>query len=434
MEPLIYQISRGIADKAFQQLYGRNSETLGQQKVRYADLIRSFHEKFPGNEEFEIFSTPGRTEVGGNHTDHNGGRVLAGALDLDLIAAAAKNDDNFIRIHSKDFPSIELDPSNLEVVEHERFTSAALVRGVCARLVHLNYKIGCFDAVTTSSVPIGSGLSSSAAFEVLIVTILNYLYNDGIIEDVLNAKISQYAENVFFSKPSGLMDQTTCALGGLIMIDFKDFDHPLVQKVEFDFEAQGYSVVIVDTGGDHADLTQEYSSVQQEMSSVARVMGGEVLGQFSKDRLLADLPAIRSQVNDRAILRAFHFYDDDQRVFDQIAALEQGDFKKFLHLVNESGDSSWRLAQNIYSTTNILDQRLGVALTLSENILRESGAWRVHGGGFAGSIQAFVPDALVEEYINSMETVFGVGSCHRAIIRPIGTTSLNNLIEKRGRK
>jgi galactokinase len=430
MEFLIHLISTGNADQALQKLYGKKTETLELQKVRFADLIRSFTEKFPSKGEIELFSTPGRTEVGGNHTDHNGGRVLAAALDLDIVAAAVKNDGNIIRIQSKQFPALKVNTDDLDVVQDEHFTSAALVRGVCARLVQLGYKIGGFDAVTTSSVPIGSGLSSSAAFEVLIVSILNHLFNHGVIEDVKVAKISQFAENVYFGKPSGLMDQTTCALGGFITIDFRDFDHPNIRKVEFDFEAQGYSVVIVDTGGDHANLNQDYRSVQQEMSSVAHVMGGEVLGEFSKERFLANLPAIRSKVSDRAILRAIHFFDDDHRVLEQVAALERGNFKEFLRLVNESGDSSWRLAQNVFSCTNVHDQRLGVALALSEIILKDVGAWRVHGGGFAGSIQAFVPDDIVEDYISRMETVFGEGSCHRAIIRPIGTTLVKDLIQQ----
>jgi galactokinase len=428
MNYLLKRITAGKANGAFELLYGKKSGILEQQKHRYIDLVQKYHRVYPGDGEIELFSTPGRTEVGGNHTDHNGGRVLAAALDLDIIAAVAKNDEQIIRVQSEKFPSVEIKTAELEAVQEEQFTSAALVRGVCARLDQLGYKIGGFDAYTTSNVPIGAGLSSSAAFEVLIVTILNHLYNDGVVDDVENAKISQYAENIYFGKPSGLMDQITCALGGLITIDFQDFDQPIVQKVSFDFETQAYSVVIVDTGGDHANLTEDYSAVQSEMRSVARTMGGEVLREFSKDKLIANLPSIRSQVSDRAILRTIHFYDDDQRVVDQVKALERGDFKEFLKLVNKSGDSSWRLAQNIYTCRDVHDQRLGVALALSEIILKDEGAWRVHGGGFAGTIQAFVQDDLVEEYISRMETVFGLGSCHRALIRPFGTTSVNPLI------
>jgi galactokinase len=422
MESLLNRINAGKADDTIKLLYGKKPGTLKQQQKRYLDLIHTFIQRFPGEGDIELFSTPGRTEVGGNHTDHNAGRVLAAALDLDIVAAVAKNDGNIIRIQSEEFPSVEVDATDLDVVTTEQFTSAALVRGVCARLVQLGYRIGGFNAFTTSNVPIGAGLSSSAAFEVLIVTILNHLYNDGAIDEVLNAKISQYAENVYFGKPSGLMDQTTCALGGLITIDFKDFDHPIVNKVDFDLEAQGFSVVIVDTGGDHANLNQDYSSVQGEMRSVAKAMGSDVLREFSKERLLADLPAIRNQVSDRAILRAIHFYDDDQRVVDQVDALERGNFAEFLNLVIESGNSSWRLAQNIFSCTNAHDQRLGIALALSEIILKDVGAWRVHGGGFAGTIQTFVPDDTVEEFISKLEPVFGQGSCHQSIIRPIGTT------------
>ncbi len=428
MSSLLNKITGGRSNLAIELLYGKKPGTLEQQKHRYIDLVQKYHRAYPSDGEIELFSTPGRTEVGGNHTDHNGGRVLAAALDLDIIAAVARNAEQIIRVKSEKFPSVEIKTVELEAVPEEQFTTAALVRGVCARLDQLGYRIGGFDAFTTSNVPVGAGLSSSAAFEVLIVTILNHLYNDGGIDDLEIAKISQYAENVYFGKPSGLMDQITCALGGLITIDFQDFDQPIVQKVSFDFETQAYSVVIVDTGGDHADLTEDYSAVQSEMKSIARTMGGEVLSEFSKDKLIANLPSIRGQVSDRAILRAIHFYDDDQRVVDQVIALEQGDFKEFLKLVNESGDSSWRLAQNIYTCRDVHDQRLGVALALSEIILKDEGAWRVHGGGFAGTIQAFVQDDLVEEYISGMESVFGPGSCHRALIRPIGTTRVDQLI------
>jgi len=429
MSTLLDKITGGNADDAFKLLYGIRSRSLELQRVRYFNLIQNFSQAFPGDDEIELFSTPGRTEVGGNHTDHNAGRVLAAAVDLDIVAAVAKNEENIISIQSEKFPSVEINITDLDAVQNEQFTPAALVRGVCARLVQLGYKIGGFDAVTTSNLPIGAGLSSSAAFEVLIVTILNYLFNEGVIDAELNAKMSQYAENVYFGKPSGLMDQIACAFGGFIAIDFQDFDNPFVQKVDFDFEAQGFSVVIVDTGGDHANLNEDYSSMQREMRSVARAMGGDMLREFSKETLLADLPAIRNQVSDRAILRAIHFYDDDRRVVDQVEALEGEDFTRFLKLVIDSGNSSWRLAQNIFSSTNIQDQGLAVALTMSENILKDEGAWRVHGGGFAGTIQAFVPRDMVEDFITKMETVFGQGACHQLLIRSVGTTYLNNLIE-----
>lgn len=428
MTKILDIINTGKLDAGFQLLYGNDPARLEKQKQRYVELIRRFNQEFPGERVIEIFSTPGRTEVGGNHTDHNAGRVLAAAVDLDIVAAAGPTQDSVIRIRSEKFPAVDVDIANLEMIEYEKFTAAALVRGVCARLVQLGYQIGGFDAFTTSNVPNGAGLSSSAAFEVLIVTILNHLYNDAVIEDVLNAQISQFAENDYFGKPCGLMDQIACAVGGLVTIDFKDFDNPIVRKVDFDFAAQGFSVVIVGVGGDHANLNDDYIALEHEMKSTAKAMGGEVLREFSKDSLLQNLAEVRQQVNDRAILRAIHFYDDDQRVVDQVKVLEGNDFSTFLKLIIESGYSSWMLCQNIFSCTNVHDQGLAVALAMSENILKGKGAWRVHGGGFAGTIQAFVPHEMVAKYVTTIEAVFGQSSCHPLLIRPISTTCVSKLI------
>lgn len=428
MMDYIELINSGKLDTGFQQLYGKDPARLEKQKQRYLNLIGMFHQEFPGERVIEIFSTPGRTEVGGNHTDHNAGRVLAAAIDLDIIAVAAPNTDGIIRIHSEKFPAVEVELANLEVNENERFTPNSLVRGVCAHLVQLDYQIGGFDAFTTSNVPNGAGLSSSAAFEVLIVTILNHLYNDGIIDDVLNARIAQFAENKYFGKPCGLMDQTTCAVGGLIAIDFKDFDNPIVEKVNFDFSTQGFSAVIVETGGDHAHLNDDYIALEDEMKAVAHVLGGEVLREFSKDEVYEAVATLRGKVSDRAILRSIHFYDDDQRVVDQVAALERDNFSQFLELIIESGYSSWMLCQNIFSCSNVHEQGLAVALALSENLLKGKGAWRVHGGGFAGTIQAFVPNSIINEFISKMEAVFGEDSCHQLLIRPVNTTSLSKFI------
>jgi galactokinase len=422
-------INTGKLDAGFQQLYGNNPVSLSKQKQRYLDLIRRFNLEFPGERAIEVFSTPGRTEVGGNHTDHNAGRVLAAAVDLDIVAVVAPIDGNIIRIRSEKFPAVEVNIADLSVVAGEQFTPNSLVRGVCARFVQLGYEIGGFEAFTTSNVPNGAGLSSSAAFEVLIVTILNHLYNEGVIDDVLNAQIAQYAENEYFGKPCGLMDQTTCAVGGLITIDFKDFDSPIVHKVEFDFSAQGFSAVITETGGDHANLNDDYIALEHEMKAVAQALGGEVLREFSKAKVLAATTDLRGMVSDRAILRALHFFDDDQRVVDQVAALENGQFDLFMKHIIASGYSSWMLCQNIFSCSNMHEQGLAVALALSENLLKGKGAWRVHGGGFAGTIQAFVPNEYVDEYILALEAIFGTGSCHQLLIRPIGTTCVRRLIE-----
>ncbi|MHB0856152.1 MAG: galactokinase [Anaerolineae bacterium] len=412
------------ADGVLTTLYGKAPAALAQQRARYGALLDRFVALYPAQDEVRLFSTPGRSEVGGNHTDHNAGRVLAAAVDLDVIAAAARNDEGVIRLHSEGFPPNAVQVSALDPVAQERYSSNALIRGACARMQQLGYRIGGFDACTTTSVLKGSGLSSSAAFEVLVVSILNHLYNDGRMDPVLAAKIAQYAENQFFGKPCGLMDQTTCAVGGFVTIDFRDFANPLVKKVSFDLAASGYALIIVDTGGNHADLNEDYAALEREMKDVARTLGGRVLREFSKERVLAEIPRLRGQVSDRAILRALHFYSDDQRVVDQVAALEQGDLAGFLGLVKASGLSSWTLAQNCYSSQAVEEQGIPVALAVSAEILAGRGAWRVHGGGFAGTIQAFVPADLVDTYMAAMQGIFGASSCHRLMIRPVGAVEV----------
>jgi galactokinase len=295
---------------------------------------------------------------------------------------------------------------------------------VCARFNELGYRIGGFDGFATSTVPKAAGLSSSAAYEVLISVIENELYNQGSLNPVLLAQISQYSENNFFGKPCGLMDQTTCSVGGFVTIDFKDFENPIVRKVEFDFAASGFSMVIVDTGGNHADLNEDYTALEHEMKEVARAFGGQVLREFSAEKVLKNLAFLRTKVNDRAVMRALHFYSDDQRVVDQVAALERNDFPEFLRLIIESGNSSWMLCQNCYSHKNIEEQGVTVALAASESILKGKGAWRVHGGGFAGTIQAFVPNNLLATYIREMNAIFGGEVCHSLMIRPMGAVRL----------
>ena len=304
----------------------------------------------------------------------------------------------------------------------ERFSPKALARGVAGRLAALGYRVGGFDACVSGRVPKGSGLSSSAAFEVMVGVIESSLYNDGAIDPVTLAQVAQYAENNYFGKPCGLMDQTTCAVGGFVTIDFKDFAHPIVQKVDYDFGASGLTLVIVDTGGDHAGLNEDYAAIEHEMKSVAVALGGKVLREFSKGDVLANIPSLRAnpKVNDRAILRAVHFYDDDARVVAQVAALETGRRDDFLALVVDSGLSSWIRCQNIYSPRDTDHQEIAVALTMSENMLAGQGGWRVHGGGFAGTIQAFVPTALLPEYLAAMRSVYGPASCHQLAVRPDG--------------
>lgn len=406
-------------------LYGEpHPSTRVIQVERYLGLLDRFLELYPARQEVNFYSAPGRTEVGGNHTDHNAGRVLAAAVDLDIIAVAAPNHEGVVRVHSEGFPPTLVKLSQLGLIRGERYTATSLVRGVCARFQQLGYQVGGFDAAVTSTVPKGSGLSSSAAYEVLMATILNHLYNQGSLDPLSLAQIGQYAENAYFGKPSGLMDQTASAVGGFVSIDFKDFDHPLVRKVDFDFAASGYTLVIVDTAGDHTDLTAEYAAAEVEMKAVANALGGSVLREFSESQVLENIASLREVVSDRAILRAIHFYRDDHRVVEQVAALEAGDFTQFLELVNDSGRSSWMLLQNCYPPGEVQHQGLTIALAISEALLDGRGAWRVHGGGFAGTIQAFVPDDLLPEYIKGMETVFGRASCHAVHIRPAGALSL----------
>jgi len=422
--PLSQELHAGRADALLSRLYGGKADKLARQRQRYINLLSKYQSIFPETREVEFFSTPGRTEVGGNHTDHNSGRVLAAAVDLDAVAVVSKNDEGIITVQSEGYPLDIISINELLSVPAEKYTSAALIRGVCNRFEQLGYRIGGFNAYINSDVLKGSGLSSSAAYEVLIGTILNFLYNGGKINPITVAQVGRYAENHYFGKPCGLMDQITAAVGGFVTIDFKDSLTPLVKRVNFDFSNSRYTLVIVDTGGNHADLNEDYASVEQEMKSVAQALGGTVLREFSKKKVLENIPALRDKVSDRAILRALHFYDDDQRVVEEVKALEDNDFQRFLSLVILSGRSSWMLNQNCYSTRNVGEQGVSVALAVSENILKGRGAWRVHGGGFAGTIQAFVPDDLLEGYLRELRSIYGDQSCYELMIRQMGTTMI----------
>jgi galactokinase len=411
-------------NSAFKELYGANEEILKKQAQRYNSLIEKFKTAF-GTTDMMLFSSPGRTEIGGNHTDHNYGGFFAVAFNFYNIAVADTNDSNIVRIESIGYPKFEVDLTNLSPDKNEYFTSGALVRGISARLKELGFKIGGFNCSIDGAVPVGSGLSSSASFEVLIGAIISHLFNDGKLDAVQNAIIGQYAENVFFGKPCGLMDQTACAVGGLVTIDFKDPSKPIVKKVNFDFVATGFALVITDTGGNHADLNDEYASLPTDMKAVAAELGAKVLRQVSLEQVLEITPEIREKVGDRAILRAIHFQGDNQRVVDQVAALEKNDFKAFLGMVVDSGYSSYMYNQNIYPVNNIKEQGVSLALALSELVLKGQGAWRVHGGGFAGTIQAFVPQSLLKKYISTLEHVFGKGSCHNLFIRQKGADKID---------
>lgn len=415
------RITSGGLDRAFDYLY---SEKAPLQRERYEAAVGEFEKLFGAGREVGLFSAPGRTEVGGNHTDHQQGRVLAAGVNLDVIAVAGRNDDNVIRIQSAGFPMDTIDLSDVSVRECEKNTAASLIRGVAAKFAALGYRIGGFDAYTTSSVLKGSGLSSSAAFETIVGTMLNCLYAGGAATPVQIAQIGQYAENAYFGKPSGLMDQMGCSVGGFITIDFQNPEKPVVEKVDFDFAHSGYKLCVVDTGGNHADLTGDYAAAPVEMRSVAEALGGKVLRDVAPETFYAALPALRGKCTDRALLRAFHFYADNDRVPRQVAALRAGDFEEFKRLVIESGRSSYMYLQNVYTCKNPDEQGLSLALAMSEHLLAGRGAWRVHGGGFAGTIQAFVPEDLLDGYKAAMEAVFGANHCHVLSIRPVGGVDL----------
>ncbi len=413
------------ATKALELLYGGKPGAVERARGRCRRLIERFTSTFPADREVQIFSAPGRTEVGGNHTDHNAGRVLAAGIDLDILAAASPTDDGLIVIESEGYPRQEIRVADLARRESERSTASALTRGIAARMKEQGHAIGGFHACVASEVPKGAGLSSSAAYEVLVATILNHFCNGGRIDGLDLALISQFSENEYFGKPCGLMDQTTCARGGFVTIDFEDPTRPRVRSVRSDFRASGYSLVIVDTGGSHADLTDDYAAIKEEMKGVARAFGGNLLREFSRQRVIDELPRLRGVVSDRAILRALHFYDDDLRVVREVEALESGRLGEFLDLVIESGRSSWTLLQNCYSHRAVGQQGVPIALAVSEILLRGAGAWRVHGGGFAGTIQAFVANGRLEAYLAGMRTIFGPSSCHELSIRPVGALRLD---------
>lgn len=393
------------------------------QKERYAKAAHEFEKLFEAPPS-RFFSAPGRTEVGGNHTDHNHGRVLAAGVSLDVIAAVIPTDDGVIKVKSEGFPMDTVDISDLEVHKEEQNTSAALIRGVAAGFCQRGYKIGGFRAYTTSNVLKGSGLSSSAAFEVLIGAILNGLYNNHEISAVETAQISQYAENAFFGKPSGLMDQMASSVGGFITIDFNDPENPVIESIGFDFAKSGHSLCIVDTKGNHADLTPEYAAVPAEMKQIANHFGKDYLREISKADIMDNIAVLREKYGDRALLRSLHFIDDNERVEKEASALKDGSFDKFLQLVKESGRSSFMYLQNVYASSAPHEQGLSTALYIAEQILDGEGAFRVHGGGFAGTIQAFVPSHKLEKFRGEMEKVFGEGSCYVLSIRPVGGTEV----------
>ena len=367
-----------------------------------------------------VFSAPGRTEIIGNHTDHQRGCVIAAAVDLETVAQVRLNGSNIICVRSQGYAEVRVDITDLQPKQEENNTTAALVRGVAAAFAQRGAKLAGFDASVTSDVLPGSGLSSSAAFEVLIGTVCNHLFLDGALSPVEVAKIGQYAENVYFGKPCGLMDQAASAVGGMVHIDFENKESPLVRPIRFDFSKAGHALCIIDSGADHADLTEEYAAIPGELKQLCGFFGCEVLRQIPEETFMEKLPMLRGKVSDRAILRAIHIYQENKRVAEAATALENGDFEAFLEQLRRSGRSSWMYLQNISPAGAVEEQAVAVSLGLCDMLLQGRGAFRVHGGGFAGTVQAFVPLDMLERFRAGIERVLGEGSCHVLSIRPEG--------------
>ncbi|MEE0970409.1 MAG: galactokinase family protein [Clostridia bacterium] len=421
---LLKALAEGKADEMLTALYG--SEALDEQKARYSAAITEFEKLFGADRDAALYSVAGRTEISGNHTDHNYGRVVAGSLNLDVIAVAAKRDDSMINVNSQGFGTFSVDFEKYNKPDPDKFTTSdSIIAGMCQGFLKNGHNIGGFDAFTTSNVLKGSGMSSSAAFEDMIGNILNHMYNDGKVDNIEIAMLSQYAENEFFGKPCGLMDQVACAAGGLVGIDFKDPSAPVIEKMEFDLDGAGYSLCIVNTGGNHADLGEDYASVPSEMKSVAAAMGKTVLRETDEAEVIAAIPALRQSVGDRAIMRALHFFEENKRVDSLKEAVKAGDMDGFFRNIMESGRSSFCYLQNVYTVKNVNEQGISLALCLADKYLKDKkAAWRVHGGGFGGTIQAFVPTDCAAGFRDYMDAALGEGSCLILRIRPYGAVKV----------
>ncbi|MEG1987580.1 MAG: galactokinase family protein [Oscillibacter sp.] len=419
-QTLLDTLAAGTWDERISQLYCCGEAALPAHRARIAKAVAGYREFSAAGPEVTVFSAPGRTELGGNHTDHQHGCVLAASVNLDLLAVAAPNGSDSIRILSEGYPLLSVKLDALTPQAEEEGTSAALVRGVAALMTAEGHAIGGFDAYVCSGVPAGSGLSSSAAYEVLIGVMVNHFFCGGGFDPVRIAQIGQAAENRFFGKPCGLMDQMASAVGGIVAIDFADPACPLVRRVDFDFPAAGHALCIIDSGADHADLTDEYAAIPREMCAVAAALGKGVLREVDEAELERAIPALRETVGDRAVLRALHFFGENRRAQCESTALEQGDFQEFLRLVRASGRSSALYLQNASVAATPRRQAIPVALAVAEEILGDRGAVRVHGGGFAGTIQAFVPVGVLPQFVSRMEALLGRGSCHVLSIRPQG--------------
>ncbi|MDR1745075.1 MAG: galactokinase [Planctomycetota bacterium] len=422
MKTLEREIGEGSLDAVFDELYSRSGGDASPGRRRWLLLLHRYATLFGGGARPMLFSTPGRTEIGGNHTDHQHGCVLAGSVDLDIIAAAAPTADNVIRIASEGFPEQTIPiEERMEPNPDEYNDSRALVRGIVAQFRERGYAVTGFNACLSSNVLRGSGLSSSAAFEVMIGTMLNHLFAGGAVPDIDICTIARYAENVYFGKPCGLMDQIACCVGGVAFIDFRDIDYPEIARIQTDFRARGYAMCIIDSGADHAAMTDEYSPIPEEMHEVAQCFGKDYLREVDRQEFLLRLPDVRRRAGDRAVMRALHFFADNQRAIDEARALTSDDMSAFLRLVNESGRSSHMYLQNVFPSGSSRHQAVGLSLALCDEFLGGEGAFRVHGGGFAGTVQAFVPLDMLDGFRERIERVLGAGTCHVLAIRNRGS-------------
>lgn len=414
-------LKNGTYSDKLEYLYSCGKTDVQKYADRYIDVINGFEKIYGEAEEISLFSAPGRTEIGGNHTDHQHGCVLAGSVNLDVIAAARPNGTNTVRIQSKGYDMDIIDLDDLDIHPEQFDKAIALIRGVIKKFVDLGYDVKGFDAYTMSNVMKGSGLSSSAAFEVLVGTIINGLYANDEVNSIEIAKFGQYAENVYYDKPSGLMDQMASSVGSVVSIDFNSTEEPIVKKVEFDLAKHGHALCVIDSGADHAELTNEYAAVPAEMKAVAAFFGKEYLRQVNKEEFMSNMKALRESLkNDRAVLRAFHFFRDNELAQEEAKALEENRFEDFLSIIKKSGRSSYMYLQNVYASSMPNAQAVAVTLALCDEILGEKGAYRVHGGGFAGTVQAFVPVDMLDEFKTKIESVLGENMCHVLMIRPVG--------------
>ena len=431
VQQLIDHIREGRYDRAFTRLYAADEKALEKQKARYIQALEQFALYYGTDREAALYSAPGRTEIGGNHTDHNHGVVLAGAVNLDVIAVVSKNEDGFIRIKSYGFDSqFVVDLSDLTPHENEFGSSDGLIRGVAAGIAKEGGQVGGFDAYVTSNVISAAGVSSSASFEMLLCSMLNTFFNAGKMDTVAYAHIGKYSENHYWNKASGLLDQMACAVGGLITIDFLEPQAPVVEKIDFDFTSQNHSLIIVNTGKGHADLSADYSSVPNEMKKVAQFFGKEVCAEIKEQDVIDHLAELRAYAGDRSVLRALHFFEENKRVEAEVKALKENRFGDFLDGITSSGNSSWKWLQNCYTNSNVQEQGISIALALTEMFIAEKkrGACRIHGGGFAGVIMAMLPNDLVDEYVAYIEKAMGEGSAYRMSIRPYGAICVNQML------